>query len=227
MGKSADPVRRVMVSGSTTVAKRICLELLAQGVQVKIIEQDRGRSYAIAEAMPKAIVLQGSPTDRDLLNEEFISDTCAFVAASEDEEENILSALLAKRLGARRTIALTDKASYLDLIKTIGVDVVVSPRLAAVSSILLHVRRGRVLSVKAFGDEAEALEFEATAGSAVVGKPLRKVAMPSGSIVGAIVRDDAVIVPGGDDQVSPGDRVIVFALETAVPAVENLFRAGG
>ncbi len=226
MGKAADPVRRVMVSGSTTVAKRICSELIAQGVQTKIIEKDRGRSYALAESMPKAIVLQGSPTDRDLLHEEFIADTCAFVAAAEDEEENILSALLAKRLGARRTIALTDKASYLELIKTVGVDVVVSPRLAAVSSILLHVRRGRVLSVKAFGDEAEALEFEATAASAVVGRPLRKVGMPKGSIVGAIVRDEAVIVPSGDDQVSPGDRVVVFALETAVPAVENLFRSG-
>ena len=226
VGHAPQPLRRVIVAGSTTVAKRICTELIEWGVQTKIIEPSRRRSYALAADMPKAVVLEGSATDRDLLMEEFIADTCAFVAATDDEEENILSAVLAKRLGAKRTIALTDKASYLDLIKTIGVDVVVSPRLAAVSSILLHVRQGRVLSVKALGDEAEVLEFEATSGSAVVKHPLREAGFPPGSIVGAIVRQDEVIIPGGEDRVEPGDRVIVFGLEPAVPAIEKLFRSG-
>lgn len=221
-GFRAEPLRRVMISGSTSVAVQVAKGLEAMGVVTKLIEPDKARCYALADELHKAVILNGDPTDPSLLGEEFVDDVDAFVAASADEEQNILAAVLARRLGARRTIALTDKAAYLELIRAVGVDVLVSPRLAAVSSILQFVRRGRILSVTAFGDEAEALEFEATKASPIVGKPLQKVHFPRGAIVGAIFRDGETIAPGGADVVQAGDRVVVFALKAAIPDVERL-----
>jgi trk system potassium uptake protein TrkA len=220
LGHHVGATRRVMISGSTQIAVVVALGLQERGVQTKIIEPDARRCYELADLLPKVVILQGEATDQALLTEEFIEGTGAFFGASDDEEENILSAVLAKRLGARRTIAVTDKASYANLIQTVGVDVVISPRLAAVSSILQCIRRGPVISVAAFADEAEALEFEATAASPLVGKPLRHARFPKGALLVAILRDGHIVIPGGDDVVESGDRVIVFSLKDDVPKVE-------
>jgi len=221
-GYEMEPLRRVMIAGSTNVAVQVAKGLEAMGVATKLIERDKARCYQLADELSKAVILHGDPTDPSLLGEEFVDGVDAFVAASADEEENILSAVLARRLGAKRTIALTDKAAYLELIRAVGVDVVVSPRLAAVSSILQFVRRGRILSVAAFGEEAEALEFEATEASSIVGKPLRKVRFPRGALVGAVFRKGQTVAPSGEDVIQAGDRVVVFALKAAIPDVERL-----
>ncbi len=216
------PLKRVMIAGSTDVAVQVARGLEQRGVVTKVIEPDKARCYALADVLSKSVILHGEPTDPALLSEEFVEEEDAFVAASLDEEENILSAVLARRLGVRRTIALTDKAAYLELIRAVGVDAVVSPRLAAVSSILQFVRRGRILSATAFGDEAEALEFEATETSPIVDKPLKDVRFPRGALVGAIFRDGETLAPSGDDVISAGDRVVVFALKPAIPEIERL-----
>jgi len=145
-----------------------------------------------------------------------------FISAAEDEEENVLTALLAKRLGAKRVVSLVDTTEYIPLASTIGVDVVLSPMLSAVSTILQFIRQGKVLSVSTLREElVEAIEFIAMETSEIVGKPLRKVSIPKGALVGSIVRGEEVIIPHGDTVIQDGDRVILFARPDVVPRIEK------
>lgn len=147
-----------------------------------------------------------------------------YVATSREEELNVLAALLAKRLGAKQVMSVNDRQDYADLVAAIGVDALISPRSAAVGSILHFIRRGRVLRVTSFGaGDAEAIEFEVLPTSDVAGRPLRDVRFPAGAIVGAVVRqeDDEVLIPRGDTVVEVGDRVIVIALAKAISRVER------
>jgi trk system potassium uptake protein TrkA len=135
-----------------------------------------------------------------------------------------MAALNARRLGAHRVIALTDKVSYVSMIEGAGVDAVISPRALAIGTIIHHVRKGRIKAVIPYGGvtQAQILEFEARETSPAVGKPLRQVRFPEGAIVGLLFRDGKPIIPGGDDVILPGDDVFVFAHKSAVPKIEKL-----
>jgi trk system potassium uptake protein TrkA len=222
LGKKNGRVKTVMISGVGFVGLYLAQKLEEKGLNVKIIENDAEKCSELAEKLDKAIVLQGDPSDQAMLLDENIADVDAFLAVSRDEEANILSSLLAKRLGAKRVYCLVNKSSYMPVVTTIGVDVMVSPRLAAVSRILQFVRRGKVLSVAQLdGEEAEAIEFVALETSEVVNKRLNTIRFPKGAIVGAVVRGGEVIIPRGKDLILPDDRVIVFALGKAIPKVEK------
>jgi trk system potassium uptake protein TrkA len=203
-----------------------CAELLeGKGTSVKLFEKDARRSARIAEILDKTVVLHADGTDQRILEEENIEGVDAFLALTNDDEDNIIAALLARRLGARKVVALINRLNYLPLAQRLGVNTTVSPRLAAVDRILQFVRKGRVLSVTTFREEeAEALELVATEKSKYVGRPLRDLRFPKGSIVGAIVRPDGeAVVPSGEVEIQPGDRVLFFALETVVPQLESAF----
>ena len=145
------------------------------------------------------------------------------VAITGDEANNILISLLAKGLGAKKTITRVSKLSYIPLVSAIGIDTVVSPRLSAVRAILQYIRRGKVISVAPLkGEQAEAIEAEALETSDIVNIPLSKVKFPKGAIVGAIVRGEQIIIPRGDSVIMPKDRLIIFALEQVVPKLEKL-----
>lgn len=205
-----------------------CAELLeAQGVSVKLFEKDTGRAGRIAEILDKAVVLHADGTDQRILEEENIDGVDAYLALTNDDEDNIIASLLARRLGAHKVVALINRLNYLPLAQRLGVHTTVSPRLAAVDRILQFVRKGRVLSVTTFREEeAEALELVATERSKYVGRKLRDLRFPRGSIVGAIVRPDGeAVVPRGEVEIQPGDRVIFFALESVVPELESAFLA--
>ena len=190
--------------------------------KVKIIERNEARCAWLAERLDKTIVICGDGTDRDLLMEENVSETDTFIAVTNDEEANILTSLLAKRLGADRCITLIDKPEYLSMVSTIGIDVAVSPRLCSVSDILQFVRRGKVLSVKALLEEKlEALETVAMETSDIVDRPLRDIKVPHGAIIGAIERNGKVTLPTASTVIKPDDRVAIFALAKAVPKVEK------
>jgi trk system potassium uptake protein TrkA len=214
--------QRVMILGGGNIAVEIAQIFEKKGIKTKIIEPNEQRCSDIAEKLDKTIVLRGSGTDQGLLEEENIKDIDILIAVSEDEQTNIMVSLLAKRLGAKKVIALINHLTYTSLVSNIGVDVVVSPHLAAVSRILQFIRKGKVLSVASFYKEnAEAIEIIALETSDIVNKPLRDIKFPRGAIIGAVVRGKEIIIPTGDTIILPDDRVIIFTLTSVIPAVEK------
>jgi trk system potassium uptake protein TrkA len=170
----------------------------------------------------KVVVLQGDGSDQDLLREENVQNMDVVVTLTDDEETNILASLLAKRMGAHKTITRINKFSYLPLVAVIGLEHVVSSRLAAINTILHRIRRGKVLSAMALkGEEAEVLEAVALETSDIAGKPLKKISFPRNALVVAIIRDQEVIIPTGDSVISPDDRIIILSTRQAIPQVEK------
>jgi trk system potassium uptake protein TrkA len=207
-----------------------CAELLErQGASVKLFERDARRSARIAEILDQTVVIRADGTDQAILEEENVQGVDAFLAFTNEDEVNIIASLLARRLGAHKVVALINRLNYLPMAQRLGVHTAVSPRLAAVDLILQFVRKGRVMSVTTFREEeAEAIELVATERSPYVGRKLKELRFPRGSIVGAIVHPDGeVSVPRGEVEIRPGDRVIFFALEGAVPELESAFLAEG
>lgn len=222
-GVIGDPSRRVMIYGGTHIGRYIATDLQAAGVKVKLIEEDPRLAAELAVDLDRSVVLRGSGADRELLMSENVGDMDTFIAVSRDENTNILVSLLAKHLGARRVIALTDNLAFIPIVTLIGVDVAVSPRLSAVSSILQFVRKGNVQHVTSIhAEDAEALDVIALETSDIVGKPLKKVHFPRGAIVGAVEHAGQTFIPDGDTVVHPGDRVFIFSLREATPKVENI-----
>ncbi|MCK4738934.1 MAG: Trk system potassium transporter TrkA [Deltaproteobacteria bacterium] len=197
-----------------------------KGHHVKVIERDNERCKYLAEILDKTIVISGDGTDQELLNEENVSEADTFIAVTDDEEANILTSLLAKRLGAERCISLIDKPEYLSMVSTVGIDVAVSPRLASVSDIMQFVRRGNILSVKTLmEDRVEAIETIAMETSDIVGVPLSDIKFPKGAIIGAITSgedSEKMVLPSGDTVIEPGDKVIIFALRKTIKKVEQM-----
>jgi trk system potassium uptake protein TrkA len=219
----AEASRRVIIVGAGQTGEALASALDHTGISIKIIEKDVERCRRLAEQLARVLVVNGDGTNRDLLKEEGIQNVDFFLAITGDEESNVLMSLLAKSLGAKKTVTRVSKSSYIPLVSSIGIDTVVSPRLLAVRAILQYIRRGKIISVAPLkGENAEAIEAEALDTSAVVNVPLSKVKFPKGAILGAIVRDDEITIPGGETVILPGDRLIIFSLRKAIPKLEKL-----
>jgi trk system potassium uptake protein TrkA len=230
MGLTAhESLRRVFILGGKQIGILVAERLEEKGVSVKLFERDPARSERIAGILHKAVVVQADGTDQGVLQEAHVEGADAFLALTNDDEDNIIASLLARRMGVKKVVALINRLDYLPLAQRLGVNATVSPRLAVVDRALQFVRKGRVMSVTTFREEeAEALELEAAEGTKYVGKPLRELRFPRGAIVGAIVRPDGnVIVPRGEEVIQAGDRVIFFALESVIPELESAFLATG
>lgn len=222
-GKGEKSGKKVMIVGGGEVGFYLAGELEKNNYKVKIIERNAKRCEFLAEHLDKSIVLQGDGTDQDLLLEENIKDVDTFVASTNDEEANILTSLLSKRLNNERCITLIDKPEYLSMVSTIGIDVVVSPRLSSVGGILQFVRKGKVLSVTTLMEErVEGIETVAMETSDIIGKPLSKIKFPKGIIVGAVVKDETAIIPCGETIINPGDKVVVFTTKNMVSKLEKI-----
>ncbi len=220
-------VERVFIVGGKQIGIT-CAELLeAQGVDVKLFETDARRATKISEILEKTIVLRADGTDQKVLEEENIEGVDAFLALTNHDEDNLIAALLARRLGVRKVVALINRPNYLPMAQRLGVNTTVSPRQVTVDLILQYVRKGRVLAVTTFREEeAEAIELIASERSKFVGKKLRDMRLPREAIVGAIVRPDGTVsVPRGDEEIRAGDRVVFFTLEHVVPKLESAFLA--
>jgi trk system potassium uptake protein TrkA len=221
--KHASQVRRVLIVGGGRIGYRLAKRLEKKSIACKLIEKRSDKCDILAERLDRTVVLHGDGSDQSLLVEENIQDTDLFVTLTSDEETNILASLLAKRLGAKKTITQINKFSYFSLMSTIGIEQVVSPRLSAINSILQHIRRGKVLSAIAIkGEEGEVMEALALPTSDIVSKPLKKIAFPKGSIVAGIIRKESIIIPTGDSMIEPEDRIIIFATRQAIPGVEKI-----
>jgi trk system potassium uptake protein TrkA len=169
------------------------------------------------------VVLCGDGSDQTLLAEENIHETDVVITLTNDEETNILASLLARRMGARKTITKISRFSYFPLMTTIGIEQVISPRLSAINSILQHIRRGKVISaISIKGEQAEVMEALALETSDIVSKPLKRVSFPKGAILAGIIRQEKIIIPSGESVVEPGDRIIIFATRQAIPGIEKI-----
>ncbi|MAU41993.1 MAG: Trk system potassium transporter TrkA [Kordiimonas sp.] len=225
-GHEEQAARRIVIFGGGNVSVFLTEHLLASSSQfhIKIIEANADRAEAIAERLPKAVVLQGDALDTELQNEANVQSAETVIAVTNDDEVNILSSLLAKQAGCSRAITLTNNQNFGHLMKSMGIDAYVDPRETTVSSILQHIRRGRIRGLQNLaGGMAEIIEAEALETSPLVGKPLRDIRIPDGIMVGAIVRDGEVVVPRGGTVIQSEDKVIIFALSNMVKKVESYF----
>jgi trk system potassium uptake protein TrkA len=227
--RNEDPGRRVVIAGGGNIGFRLA-KTLEHTHQVKLIERDPRRARQISERLESTIVLSGDAADEELLIEENIDATDVFAALTNSEESNILSSLLAKRLGAKRVMALINRPTYGELMENRGVDIVISPQTITIGSLLAHVRRGdvvRVHSVRRGAAEAiEAIVHGEPNRSDLVGQRVDEVRLPEGAAIIALVRGEQVIMAHHDTVVEAEDHVIVFVSDRRhVEAVERLFQA--
>jgi trk/ktr system potassium uptake protein len=220
--------RRVIVAGGGNIGKRLA-ETIESDYHVKLIELDLQRCHALAESLHRAIVLHGDAADEDLLKQEDIDNTDIFCAVTNDDEANILSAMLAKRLGARKVVAIINRSSYAELVEGTAVDIAISPAQITIGVLLAHIRRGDVVAVHSLRrGAAEAIELIAhgdRATSQVIGRSIADLPLPRGTTVGAIARDDKLIFPSGETVIESEDHVILFlADKRKIADVERLFQ---
>jgi trk system potassium uptake protein TrkA len=216
--------RRIAIVGGGVVGQALAREVLPKGAHVTIVERNPEIAEELARQHDDITVVRGDGTDAELLREIEIEtfDLCACVTQA--DEVNLMAALIAKRAGVSRTAALVNRADYAPIYRQLGIDIVLSPRTVASDHILRFARTASVHSLHVLEGGAEVLEVTASASAPIVGKPLRRLSLPKGSLLAAIVRGEDVIVPRGDDEVMPGDRVIVMATHESRPTLERLFR---
>ncbi len=224
------PVKRVILAGGGNIGTRLA-KALEYKYQVKLIDHNAERSKRISIDLEKTIVLHGDAADEELLMDENIEHTDVFCAVTNDDEANILSAMLAKRLGAQKVMALINRAAYVDLVQSGIIDIAISPQQATIGSLLTHVRRGDVTAVHSLRrGAAEAIEAVAHGdekSSKVVGRAIEDIKLPVGTNIGAIVRDDKVIIAHHDSVIEANDHVILFVVDKErIPDVERLFQVG-
>ena len=198
---------------------------------MKIIESKPERCDYLAQHLDNAIVLNGEASQQDLLIEENIEDTDVFLALTNDDEANIMSSLLAKRLGAKKVMAIINNPAYVDLVQGGEIDIAISPQQATIGSLLTHVRRGDVVKVHSLRrGAAEAIEAVAhgdQASSKVVGRAIETIELPEGTTIGAIVRNDEVLIAHDDIVIETNDHVILFLIDRReIQKVEHLFQVG-
>jgi trk system potassium uptake protein TrkA len=225
------PYKRLMFAGGGHIGKRVALRL-ENDYQVKVIEKNLKRARKIAAELSHTVVLHGDASDKDLLVGENIDNIDVFCAITNDDEANILSAMLAKRLGARRVMSLINRAAYADLVESHLVDLVISPQEATIGALLRYVRRGDVVQVHSLRrGAAEAIEAVAHGDigmSKVVGQRIDRIKIPAGVVMGALVRGDEVIKVHHDTVIEEGDHVIMLLLDKKlIPPVEKLFAVEG
>ncbi len=221
--KEIQPIRRALIVGGGRIGHRLAKSLENRSIYTKLIEKSPSRSADLAEQLNKVVIIQGDGSDQSLLQEENIQEMDVVITLTNDEETNILVSLLAKRMGARKTITKLNKFGYFSLMATIGLEQVVSTRLSAINTILQHIRRGKVLSARTLTDEqAEVWEAVAMETSDIVGKPLHKTGIPNGALVIGIIRGDQIEIPSGESVIEPNDRVIIFAKRQVIPKIEKI-----
>jgi len=228
MRREEAPVRRVVIAGGGNIGFRLASELEDKN-QVKLIERDNRRARRVSEQLKSTTVLHGDAADEELLIEENIDSADVFAALTNSEEANILSAMLAKRLGAHKVMALINKPSYAELIESGSIDIAISPQTVTIGSLLTHVRHGDVVRVHALRrGAAEAMEVVVHGdadSSKVIGRCIEDIVLPEGTTLGAVVRGEDVIIAHHDTAIQPDDHLILFLTDRRhMETVEKLFQ---
>lgn len=227
-GKKETELNTIMIAGGSgmgaMIARLLCADK-SKSWNIKLIEPNYSIAEDLAIEMKEVMVLHGNPTDPDLLVTEGISEMDAFIAVTDDEESNIISCLMAKHLEVKKTVALVSKPDFIPLAQTIGLDAVINKKVAASNEIHRYVRRGNVISVTELrGIKAEVIELQAIHESKITKKPIRKLKLPEGCVIGGVLCDGAVEIATGETQIQSGDRVIIFCLPSAVDKITRLFQ---
>ena len=228
--KLEKPISRIVIAGGGNIGLRLA-QRLEQGMQVKLIERNERRARTASEILRSTTVLTGDAADEELLLEENIDSADVFVAVTNAEEANILSSMLAKRLGCGKVMALINKPSYAELVESGSIDVAIAPQTITIGSLLAHVRRGDVVQVHSLrrgaAEAIEAIAHGDETTSKVVGQPIGTIRLPEGTTIGAIVRGDDVLMAHHDVVIAEGDHLILFLTDRRhVEAVEKLFQVG-
>ncbi|PCH62914.1 MAG: Trk system potassium transporter TrkA [SAR86 cluster bacterium] len=224
------PYKRLMIAGGGNIGLRLAQDL-EKRYQVKLIEHNAQRCKYLSEQLDRTIVLHGEASQQDLLLEENIEVTDVFLALTNDDEANIMSSLLAKRLGAKKVMTLINNPAYVDLVQGGEIDIAISPQQATIGSLLTHVRRGDVVNVHSLrrgaAEAIEAIAHGDRQSSKVIGRTLKQIDLPEGTTIGAIVRDNEVLIAHDHLIVEPDDHVILFLVDRKrIPEVERLFQVG-
>jgi trk system potassium uptake protein TrkA len=224
-GHEESEAHRLVIVGGGNIGMNLAKTIeKQQGVAARVIELDKERARKIAEALPDTNVIQGDALDADILAEANIASADMIVAVTNDDETNVLGALLAKQYGVGRAIALVNRDTYSSLVTKLGIDILVNPRAITVSQILHHIRRGRIRAVYSLREGfGEIIEAEVLETSPLVGTTLRDRKLPRGVIIGAIVRNGEVLIPRGETDIRIKDRVVLLATSGTIRAVEKLF----
>ncbi|WP_193074592.1 Trk system potassium transporter TrkA [Pseudomonas sp. FME51] len=222
--------KTIMIAGGGNIGERLA-EATESSYRVKIIENNRARADYLSENLEQAIVLYGSASDRELLVDENIEEVDIFIAVTNDDEANIMSSMLAKRLGARRVMALINNPAYVDLVQGGQIDIAISPSQATIGTLLAHVRRGDIVNVHSLRrGAAEAIEVVAhgdARSSKVVGKAINEIKLPPGTTIGAVVRKEEVLIARDTTIIESDDHVILFVVDKKhIRDVERLFQVG-
>ena len=225
IGLESETVEHVVIAGAGHVGTALARMLIHEKIRVTVIQRGRERAFDFAAKVPEALVLEGNAIESEMLTEAGVADADYFVAATQDDENNLLASLLAREAGARVVVALYHRPEFLHLMQAVQIDVPVSPRMMIAGTILRMVHRREILSMDLVeGGDAEVVEFKVPARARVLKRQLQNLRFPRAAIVAAVLRGDQNFVPTGDFQFEVGDRALVFTLAEALPELERLFR---
>jgi len=222
-GKENIKFDNIMILGGSRIGRRVAV-LLQNDMKIKLIESDEEKTFTLADDLHDTLVIHGDGRDIDLLAQEGIVDVDAFVSVTDDAETNIITCLMAKHLGVKKAIALVDKADYVPLTQTIGLDSLINMKLIAATNILQYIRRGEVIAKTTLeGIDAQLFEYVAQPNSPIVKKPVKDLGFPREAIMGGIIRGKESFIVVGDSQIKPYDKVVIFSLPGGVKKIEKLF----
>ncbi len=223
-GKENVKFEKIMILGGSKIGRRVA-KLLENSMKIKLIESNEEKSFELADLLENTLVIRGDGRDIDLLAQEGIIDMDAFIAVTEDAETNIISCLMAKHLGVKKAIALVDKADYIPLTQTIGLDSLINKKIIAANNITRFIKKGEVIELVSLeGIDAEVLEFIAKPDSKVTKKKVKELHFPKDAIIGGVIRNDKSFIIVGDSQINENDKVVVFSLPDAVKKIEPFFQ---
>ncbi|ABR50488.1 TrkA-N domain protein [Alkaliphilus metalliredigens QYMF] len=220
-------VKTVLILGGGKAGYHLAKKLCQHGVSVKLIERNKERCKYLADELTGVLVIHGDGTDVNILTDENISEMDALISVTGYDEENLLLALLGKQHGVDKVIAKVSRPNYVPIIEKLGIDLAVNPVLITASEILRFIQGGRVVSISLLlGGKAEVIEIIAEGDSKIVGKRLAEQDLPRGIIIGSIVHKGKLIIPNGDSIINPGDRVVVFCLQSEESSLYKFFHKG-
>lgn len=223
-GKVRHEVRNVMILGGSKIGKKTTKDLAENNFNIKLIENNKEKAFDLADEIPRALVIHGDGRNVELLEEENLKDMDAFISVTGNSETNIMTCLVAKSKGVKRTIALVENMDYFQLSHSIGIDTLINKKLLAANNIFRYIRKGEVVAMTKLNNmNAELLEFIVKSTSKATDKKIKDLDFPRSAIIGGVIRDGEGMIPLGDSRIFAGDRVVVCCLPRSIRKVEKMF----